>query len=231
MTLRACLFCFLATACASVGHADIVTLFPNDINGGGTTASFADSFLTLTPMQGTNAATFNNNAVRLGIDDFGTNPNAFNDPDTDPTNGNEETLDFSFVAGSGLAGISYDFSRADGPGAQDGVIISGFLQDPNVTFSLDDPNVFAVYDGAGTVRLNIGGAFSGTDVAIGFDAAASDGQDLLLSVTDTTEAGAQFAILSISYDNDIVAVPEPSTALGLLAIGFVGIARRRKKLA
>ena len=233
MTLRACLFCFLATACASVGHADIVTLTPSDINGGDTTtASFADSFLTLTPMQGANAATFNADATRLGIDDFGTNANAFNDPDTDANNGNEEALDFSFVAGSGLAGISYDFSRADGPGAQDGVIISGFLQDPNVTFSVSDANLFAVYDGAGTVRLNIPGTlFNGTDVAIGFDAAASDGQDLLLSVTDTTQAGAQFAILSISYDDDIVAVPEPSTALGLLAIGFVGIARRRKKLA
>lgn len=220
----------LALSMLNTSVADVVNLTPAEINlGDTTTAMFTDGDLTLTPFIGSTQDTFNDNAVRLGIDDSGTNVGAFNDPDTDANNGNEERLVFDFVASSGLTRIAYDFSRADGPGAQDGVVISGFLSDPGVTFSIADANLFAVYDGAGSVRINIPGTlFNGTDVDINFGAAASDGQTLSLSVTDTTQAGAQLAITGISYDNDIVAVPEPATATCLALIGLGAFVRRRR---
>jgi hypothetical protein len=232
----AVLFALYVSASAS---AQIVDLTPTDIHGDDTnTASFTDAFLTLTPFIGTTQDTFNGNGARLGIDDAGTNNNAFNDPDTDPFNGNEERLVFDFAADAGLTRISYDFSRADGDGPNDGVVISGFLSDPGVTFTFSDDgsdvgdgNLFAVFDsGAGNVRLNIPGQlFNGNDIDINFDAAASNGQTLSLSVTDSTQAGAQLAILGIGYDSNIVAVPEPTSVTCLAIVGLAAFSRRRRK--
>ena len=198
------------------------TLTAAIINGGDTNrTSFTDGNVTLTPFLGAVAATFNAHAVRLGMDEVGSNAAAFNDPDVNPNNGNEEKLQYAFAPTIGLSQISYDFSRADGPGANDGVIITGFISDPGVTFSVTNANLFAVYD-AGTLRLNIPGVlFSGTETFINFDPNASLGQTLMMSVTDTTQAGAQFAIRSISY------VPEPSVAI-LGSIGLLRLLRRRR---
>lgn len=225
--MRSFVFALLAVILASVASpaeaAMITKLLPSDINGLDTnTASFSDGNVTLTPFIGGVQDTFNGNGARLGIDS-GTNANAFNDPDVDPINGNEETLTYDFAANVGLAQMEYDFSRADGPDAADGVVFTGFLSDPNVTFSVVDPNLFAVYDGgAGSVRLNIPGVlFGGTLVAVNFNPVASLGQTLQMSVTDTTQAGAQLAIRSISYD----VIPEP-TALALLALAAGSFACR-----
>ena len=195
-------------------HAVVVSLTPTDVHGDDSaTAQFSDSFLTLTPFQGAigslTQATFNAQPARLGIDDFGTNANAFNDADTDPNNGNEERLQFEFTGGAALTQITYDFARADGPGDDDGVIISGFVSDPQVSFSVSDANLFSVFDDvAGSVRLNIPGElFNGNLVEVNFaNPLASQDQTLLLSVTDTTQAGAQFPIRGISYD-DSPAIP------------------------
>jgi hypothetical protein len=215
MTLRTCLFGLLAIACANTAHAQIIKLEPATINvGDTTTTSFTDAFVTLTPFLGGVADTFNGGtAPRLGMDSVGSNANAFNDPDGVAGNEDDESLQFVFASGAGLEEISYDFSRADGPDAGDGVIITGFLANPNVTFSVDDENLFAVYDAvAGSVRLNIPGTlFGGTEVFIGFNASASDGQTLLMTVNDSTQANAQFAIRSISYNTAPVA---PVTLLG-----------------
>jgi hypothetical protein len=215
----------------SISQAAIVALTPATINAGNTaTTSFtsADTFVIITPTLGGVNATFNADATRLGMDDNATNAGAFNDPDVNPNNGNEEGLQFAFVATAGLSQITYDFSRADGPGASDGVIISGFTTDPMVTFSIANVNLFAVYNAStGTVRLNIPGTlFSGTLTAINFNPAASAGQTLLMSVTDTNQAGAQFAIRGISYDNATAAVPEPSS-LALLSFSGLALLRRR----
>ncbi len=214
----------LITATSSL--AEIITLTPSDINGGETSTSmFSNGELSLIPLQGTTPATFNANAARLGIDDFGTNANAFNDSDTDPNNGNEERLEYIFNSTSGLNSISYDFSRADGTTPDDGVIISGFLSDPGVTFSVSDPDLTATYDGAGSVRLNIPGSlFGGTDVVVGFNPNSSAGQTLVMSVTDTDQAGAQFAITEISYNN---MVPEPQSLL-LIGLGSLLICGYRR---
>jgi hypothetical protein len=222
---------------STVVNAAIINLTPADINGGNTnTTSFSDGALTLTPFvrdaTGTPVAdTFNANATRLGIDNnpLGTNNNGFTDGDTTVGNEGEELMTFDFVATSGLTQISYDFSRADGPGANDGVVISGFLADPNVTFSVSNPNLFAVYSG-GSVRINIPGVlFGGALTEINFDPTRSAGQSLTMTVNDTTQAGAQLAIRGIAYDNDTIAVPEPSSLVALCVVGAGAVARRRKR--
>lgn len=191
-----------------------VTLSPGDISGLDTnTVSFSNGDLTLTPTIGGAPATFNGNAARLGIDDQGSNANAFNDPDTDPNNGNEERLEFAFSSDSGLTGIAWDFSRADGPGPDDGVIITGFTADPGASVdagaSTEFPN--SVSYNAGALNIQITGAnFGGTIHALTLaNPSASFGQTLLMTVTDTTQDGAQLAIRSISYE----VIPEPTTLM------------------
>ncbi|MEM6330311.1 MAG: hypothetical protein AAF790_08685, partial [Planctomycetota bacterium] len=183
-------------------------LLPGDISGGsGETSSFTstDSLLTLTPFIGATQATFNNNATRLGIDDQGTNANAFNDPDTDPANGNEELLQFELSGGAALFGFAFDFSRADGPGDDDGVIITGLNPgvDPGIVFSPAAGDLFAVYDGVSSVRLNLGvtSSFVGPDVVVTFtNQLATVDSTLVFRTTDTTQAGAQLAVTGISYE-------------------------------
>ena len=131
-TLTATLLLAGVSACYSA----IISLTPGDISGLDTsTSNFDNGEVSITPLVGTTVSTFNANAARLGIDGVGSNNNAFNDPDTDPNNGNEEKLQLVFQPTSGLTGISWDFSRADGPGANDGVLISGFTSDPGATIS------------------------------------------------------------------------------------------------
>lgn len=234
------LACFTAGLLLSpFANAAIINLTPSDIHGDDTTtASFTDGNLTLTPFvrdaSGTPVQnTFNAISARLGIDGNGTNNGSFADADTIVGNAGDELLTFEFSANSGLNSISYDFSRADGPGANDGVVISGFLADPGVTFSVSDPNLFAVYDAsAGSVRLNLPGTlFNGNVEVISFTPGTSAGQTLTLTVNDTTQAGGQFAIAGISYDNDTVAIPEPSSVAALCAVGAAVVTRRRKRNA
>jgi hypothetical protein len=126
-----------AAGLAGSASASIVTLTPGDINGEDTnTAVFDNGDVIMRALIGGAAATFNGNAARLGIDDQGTNANGFNDPDTDPNNGNEEMLEMAFSSTAGLTQMSWDFSRAAN------IEISGFLSDPGASFSgqFQDPN-------------------------------------------------------------------------------------------
>ena len=220
-------------ALAGVAGAELINLTPADINGGDTTtAQFSDGDLTLTPYVGGVQNTFNNNAVRLGIDGTGTNVNAFNDPDQIAGNANDETLVFEFSATSGLTQISYDFSRARGPLATDGITISGFLFDPMATLvgpaSATDQSSVSYNAGTGTLQLIIGGGdFVGDDVTLQLNSSPSTGQTLTLEVHDSVQAGAQFAITGIQYNNAST-IPEPTSVALLGLAGLPLITRRRR---
>lgn len=201
-----------------------VTLLPSDINGGDTNRSlFNDGTLKLTPTLGGAVATFNGGALRLGIDGNGTNNNAFNDPDTNPNNGNEEGLIFELAANASLTQISWDFSRADGPGANDGVVISGFLSDPGATLSGAVSNSSVTYNN-GALNLQIAGSnFGDPDGILSLASPeASAGQTLTLTVGDTTQAGAQLAITSISYEEEATPLPDPLVRLTFDDADFSG---------
>lgn len=222
----------IAAACAAA-NAGVVTLTPGDINGEDTnTASFSNGDVTLAAFIGNTAATFNGNASRLGIDDQGTNANAFNDPDTDPNNGNEEMLRMDFAANAGLTQLTWDFSRAL-------VEISGFNADPLASFAGQNfdpngvvPDLSAAYDaGTGTLsfELPFNIAFGGNDGVLNLgNAAASAGATLTLKVFDPNQAGAQLAVTSLSYDN---AVPAPATFAAAMGLGAAGLIRRRRNRA
>ncbi len=197
-------------AAATGANAAIVTLTPDQINGEDTTtASFSNADVTLTPQVGGVDSTFNGGAARLGIDGTGSNANAFNDQNTTAGDADDESLVIAFAANAGLAGLSWDFSRADGPLPTDGVNISGFLADPGASFT-GDAGVVATY-AAGVLNLQLSGAeFKNPDTFLTLAVpGASAGQTLVLTVNDSTQANAQLAITSFSYDDDTVAVPEP----------------------
>lgn len=211
------------TAFVGTATAGIVPVTPTDVNQGdtntaSTTLGTGDGTITFTALQAGNPATFNANADRLGIDDFGTNASAFNDPDTTVGNANDEQLQIDLGADAGLASMSFDFTRGL-------IAVSGFSSDPMATIDVSGSISNFMYDsGTGTLSFFLaGGGFNGTDRTLSLDPAASQGQSLLVTINDANQAGAQLAIVGFSYEN---AVPEPAS-LGLLGLGALALIRRR----
>lgn len=204
-------------------QAAVVALTPAQINGGDTTrTSFTTTAgdLTITPtIVGTTDATFNDNADRLGIDDNSTNPESFNDPDIIVGNAGDEGFTLAFGSNAGLTNLSWDFSRG-------AVVITGFLSDPMATIS--GPAADVSFDSVtGSLSIDVV-FFSSTPNVLNLDPTASVGQTLSVSINDTNEAGAQLAVTSISFEDEVVAIPEPSSALLLGLFGLVGLVRRRR---
>lgn len=212
---------------ANLSQAAVVSLSPTDIHGGvTTTSSFTNGDVTLTPLVGGAAATFNSNEARLGTDPAGTsNANGFADPDQIAGNANDETLMIGFGPTVGLTGLSWDFARADGPLATDGIRISGFLSDPGATIT--GPGTSGASYSAGVLTFELSGAaFVNTDGFLTLsDPAASAGQTLNLSVNDSTQAGALFPITSFSYENAVIPEPSSVALVGLAGLAFL---RRRR---
>ncbi len=215
---------FLAVAgFATAANAALVPVTPADVNLGDTntvttTIGMGDASATFTPLRGGTVVTFNAVAPRLGIDGFGTNAAAFNDPDIIVGNENDEQLQIDFGATSGLASLGYDFSRGL-------VSISGFTSDPMASIDVTGNISGLMYD-AGTLSFFQGGAgFNGTLRTVSLDPAASQGQTLLVSINDTNQAGAQLAIRGFSFENNIV--PEPAS-MGLVLAAAPLLMRRRR---
>lgn len=205
-----------ATLGASSLSGAVVNLTPGQINGlSSTTANFSNGNVTLTPLQGTTPATFNGNAARLGIDDFGTNANAFNDPDNIATNANGEKMRMVFNATSGLTRLGWDFSFGR-------VTLSGFAFDPGATLSggsgANLANAPVTYsNGTLTITFQGNSEFIGEDGFLNLAApAASAGRTILLETSASTAANSQLAITALSYE-DSVTGSVPSFSVGLPA--------------
>lgn len=121
--------------------------------------------------------------------------------------------------------ISFDFSRANGPGPGDGVFISGFSADPGAVIT-GEGNVVSFSDGV--LELDLSSFATEDDTLTLSNAVESAGQTLLLTVGDSSSNDSQFAITGIQYDNDVFAVPEPSST-ALLGLGGLALLLRRRK--
>lgn len=245
---------FGASVLSPCQASTVVSLTPQQIHGQTTTPTSSaglpstftttDQLLTITSLVGgVPGGALSGPAARLGV--FGNNNGAINDPTVsfgfgpDNPDGQGLRLAFSTVGlnTSSLAGIGWDFSRADGPNITgqvldlnfvgSGVFISGFLSDPGAVFT----NTVAVqsFDAStGTLRFLLPGAeFGGALRSVAFsNPEASAGQTLNLWVADSDQAGAQFAIRGLSYN--VVAIPEPST-YAILGLAGAAIAWRRRR--
>jgi hypothetical protein len=150
------------------------------------------------------------------------NVNAINDRDGILGGADQERLQLVLDSGYGLSGITWNFSRADGPLATDGVSISGFAFNPGATFSggISGTPTFS----GGVLNFQIS-TFNGTVNTITFaNPAASYGATLEIIVADSTQSGAQFASRTFTV------VPEPSS-MALIALGVGAMVAARKRNA
>jgi hypothetical protein len=218
-------------------NADMIT--GADLGGvAGGAADLGISTFTTTAQNGlltiTGSGNFGGNDVRFGV--FGgTNNAAFDDGDGVLGGADAESLAIALNADTNISGnvgalqsLSWDFSRADGPAADSGVFISGFLADPMAVLSGGVANSSVDYS-AGTLRLNLAGAdFGNTDGVVTLsNLAASAGQNLNLTIADSTQGSPQIAITNLEAVS-FTSVPEP-TSLVLFSFGFAGLAIRRRR--
>jgi len=174
-----------------------------------------------------NALINTNSLTFLGVLSSSGNVNAINDADGLFGGADQERLQLTLDAGYGLSAFTYNFSRANGTLATDGVSISGFLADPGATFAAGSLNGVATYS-AGVLNFKIPGAqFSGTIRTVTFsNLAASDGATLEFVVADSGQAAPQLATQSFT----VQAVPEPTAlALLLMGSGLLGWSLRRPR--
>ena len=158
----------------------------------------------------------------------GSNANGVDDLDGDPaTTGDRERLDIALAVDTGLSSVDLIFTRANGPALNDGVVIEGFLSDPQATVDAmaASSGVTATFDN-GSVYINHlwrGGAV--TNVVFD-DLSASLGQTLSVGANDSDEATPQAVFNQFSYN----VIPEPSALMlvgGALAAWICATNSRR----
>ncbi len=149
-----------------------------------------------------NALINSGNLTYLGVNSsaFPTdgNLNAINDRDGAPGGADQERLRIAIHARRALAGLTWNWSRADGPQPADGVTITGFRSNPGAVFSGGISAAAPVY-AAGKLTFQIT-AFNSAVHSVTFtNRAASSNATLEITVADSTQAGPQFALQSLSF--------------------------------
>lgn len=197
-----------------------------DIADGSGAFTTTDTLVTLTPYaEGGSVGTFGSNELTLFGVTGGFNANSLGDRDGNPaTTADRESLGIGLDATVGLSQIAFAWGRADGPAADDGVVISGFLSDPGAAISgYGILNNNGITYNAGSLYVSVY-AWSGTSTVLDFsNISASMGQTLTLSVNDSDAADPRLSMNSVSY-----AIPEPAT-MGLLAAFGGGILFIRRR--
>lgn len=174
-----------------------------------------------------NALINSNNLVFLGVLSSSGNVNAINDVDGIFGGADQERLRLALDPGATLSAFTYNFTRANGPLATDGISISGFLADPIASFAPGSIVGTPTYS-AGVLNFKVPSAqFTGTIRTVSFaNLAASDGATLEFVVADSSLAGPQLASRSFT-----IVVPEPSACtLVLMGLGFAARSLRRNRL-
>ena len=191
---------FFLTAIAVMSLSIVAQAQPVTITGADTmdvVGAFTDGVITITPRDDSGAITGFGPSPQFMGPVGGTNANAINDADGDPsTTDDRDTLEVSLTNGSALRDIGFAFSRANP------IAISGFAADPLATYSSNPGNGSLAYDASSGTLGIFYNSFTGAQVVIDFaNAAATDGQTLLFEVADMQQPGPQLAMNQVTYDD------------------------------
>jgi len=158
-----------------------------------------------------NTALSSANLAFLGIEG-GANVNAVDDADGASGGADQERLRIAPDFGYALERLTWQWTRADGPLLTDGVRIGGFLSDPGAVFSGGLNAVSPAYT-AGTLTFQVSSLNALIQTLSFTNPAATMGTALEITVADSTEAGPQFAMTSVTF---------ASPAATVFASGFDG---------
>ena len=221
----------LLAALLVVGSAtrcvEAAAIVPGDLTNGDATYTTPDGKVTLTPFAaGGGAGTLGVAGCCFGVTG-GTNNVAVTDGDGDPlTAADREVLDIALAADTYLADLNFIFTRANGPDADDGIEISGFLANPGASLDAGatGDGVTTSYS-AGTLYVNHGWRGGNVTTVSFSNSLASFGQTITIGANDSDETAPQAALNGIGYQ----AIPEPASCfLAGVALTAFAAQRRRK---
>lgn len=204
----------------AVASAQPVTITGADTMG--LAAPFTDGSITISPFDVNGApASFGPNATFIGPLG-GTNDNAVDDADGDPTTTDDrERLDITLASGFGLTELEFGFSRANP------ILFTGFGSDPLASLATNPggQNALAFDSSTGTLAI-FHPFFGGTRTTIQFaNSAATDGQTISATVTDFNQAGPQLAFTEFTYDTSATLLPGDVDGLNGVTIADYNLIR------